>query len=529
MKKNLIFCLSVFLFTVVFISCKKKEVVYETSFPNATDTSGTLKDATNITMGVAIDETPTLTNSGYVNIVKREFDAATLSYSMKHGAVVQSDGSLNFTTADAMINACGPNVQIFGHTLGWHENQNASYLKTFSGIVAGTGPDLSINGGFESNLNNWGVWNGANATVSVGSGGNEVRTGTKSMKVVNAVADPANQWKTQIAGDLVTTNIGGSYKISYWIKAVAPGSVRLSTNTAGGGGPQYQGDQVIGTSWQNVSWNITANSPQTRVVFDMAAVATTYFVDDVTVQELSAVQIGPVVAQKLDIALNNFITGMVNHYKTRVRSWDVVNEIFANDGKIRNSTNTPATATDAFVWEEYLGRDFAFKAFTYANAADPTATLYINDYGLEYNPVKLDSLIAYVKELKTRGAKVDGIGTQMHMDYLTRHDGIDAMMQKLAATGLKIRISELDVKTNTLNASPYVQTPLDRFGQEEMYRYVINSYKKYIPAAQQGGITIWGLHDTSSWLYNNGKEFPLLFNGNFSKKSTYAAALSALK
>jgi endo-1,4-beta-xylanase len=526
MRKKLLFCLPVLLFALN--SCKKNEKSYNTNFPNATGTEGILKEATDIPLGVAIDYTPTLNDANYISLVKKEFDGVTFSYNMKHGSIVQNDGSLNFTAADAMLNNCG-SLEIFGHTLGWHENQNAGYLKNFSGIVAGTGPDLSLNGGFESNLNNWGVWNGANATVSVGVGGNEVRTGAKSMKVVNMVADPANQWKTQIAGDLLPTNIGSEYKISYWIKAVAPGSVRLSTNTAGGGGPQYQGDQNIGTDWQNVSWNIVANSPQTRVVFDMAAVATTYFVDDVTVQELSAVQAGPVVAQKLDIALNNFITGMINHYKSRVRAWDVVNEVIGNDGKLRNNTNTPATASDAFVWGEYLGRDFALKAFNYAKAADPTALLFINEYGLESNSVKLDSLINYVKELKAKGAKVDGIGTQMHIDFLTRHEGIDNMMQKLAATGLKIRISELDVKTNTLNASPYVLTPLDAYGQEQMYKYVINSYKKYIPKAQQHGITIWGVSDDKSWLYNGGKEFPLLFKADYSKKSTYAAVLAALK
>src|SRR5215207_7129523 len=93
-----------------------------------------------------------------------------------------------------------------------------------------------------------------------------------------------------------------------------------------------------------------------------------------------------------------------------------------------------------------MGRDYALKAFNYAKAADPNALLFINDYGLETNSQKLDSLIAFVAELKSKGAKVDGIGTQMHIATNTQLAGIDLMMQKLAATGLKIRISELDVR-----------------------------------------------------------------------------------
>ena len=65
--------------------------------------------------------------------------------------------------------------------------------------------------------------------------------------------------------------------------------------------------------------------------------------------------------------------------------------------------------------------------------------------------------------------------------------------------------------------------------QADMYRYVIKSYLQYIPKAQQAGITIWGLTDNTSWLYNNGSEFPLLYNANYSKKQAYSAVLQALK
>ena len=44
---------------------------------------------------------------------------------------------------------------------------------------------------------------------------------------------------------------------------------------------------------------------------------------------------------------------------------------------------------------------------------------------------------------------------------------------------------------------------------------------------QQTRATI--LKDYTSWVYNNGKDFPLLFNANYSKKSSYGATLNALK
>ena len=52
---------------------------------------------------------------------------------------------------------------------------------------------------------------------------------------------------------------------------------------------------------------------------------------------------------------------------------------------------------------------------------------------------KLDSLIAYVNELKSKGAQIDGIGTQMHIGLNTSQAGIENMFRKLAATGLKVQ------------------------------------------------------------------------------------------
>jgi endo-1,4-beta-xylanase len=540
MKNKLRFCLPVFLFALIFSSCKKDEKFYETVFPNATDTSGTLKDAADMPFGVAIDYDPTVTNATYMNVVKREFDGVTFSYNMKHGAIVQDDGSLNFSGADAMVAACGPNLEIFGHSLGWHENQNAGYLKKYAGLIASSGPELVTDGGFEqfsgSQLSNWAVYNSGNpsGTSSITASNTQVHSGSSAMKVVNPTGYGGDQWRVQVASNPINTTPGVSYAVSYWVKATGPnGSIRLSTqDNASPSAANYQGDVNIGTDWQLVTWSFTGGNgaTQTRIFFDMGRAANTYYVDDASVKGNVPANTDPVaVAKKLDTALNKFVTGMVTKYKSRVKSWDVINELFANDGTLRNNGNSANGANDLFVWSNYMGDDFALKAFKYAQLADPTANLFINDYGLENNPAKLDALVKYVTFLKGQGAKVDGIGTQMHIDFYARHDGIDNMMKKLAATGLKIRISELDVRTNLDNKSPYALTPLDAYGQEEMYRYVISSYKKYIPKAQQFGITVWGLHDTSSWLYKNGKDFPLLFNGNFSKKSSYAAAVAALK
>lgn len=427
----------------------------------------------------------------YAEIVRRDFDQVVFDYHMKHGAIVQNNGSYNFTNTDALVAAAGP-MDIFGHTLLWHSNQNAAYLKNFAGITVPAAAQSLANAGFElggGTLANWNTFNNQNgSTVAPTSVANEVRTGTRAMKVFANVGEPTNQWKVQVASDLFNTTVGTAYSVSYWVKAASgTGSIRLSTAVAGGGSAQYQGDQPISSSsFTQVIWSFTANSPQTRLVFDMGGAVNTYFIDDASVKEVISAPSGPQIAVKVDQALNEWITTIVNRYKAKVKAWDVVNEPFAdNPVAIRTNANTSTTNPDIFVWSNYLGRDAFLKAFNYAKAADPTADLYINDYNLESNPAKLDSLIALVNELKAKGAKIDGIGTQMHIGTSPTGfaTGVDNMMKKLGATGLKIRISELDVLTSP-SGKTFKAIEVD---QPAIYKNVIQSYLKHIPKAQQAG------------------------------------------
>lgn len=514
---------------LVLSACKKTPDVGILNTGDFGETNTPLKDAAEFPVGAAVSMTHFLNDAKYKEIVQRDFDAVTFEYQMKHGAIVQDNGTMNFTNTDALVAAVG-NLDIFGHTLGWHQNQNATYLKNFAGIVLPSATELLNNPGFENGLSGWSTFNSGNpagtSQITAGSGANEVRTGSGSMKVVNPTGYPGSQWRVQVSSSAFPTTPGKQYTISYWVKAAAAGgSIRLSTGPTSA---QYQGDQTIGTAWQLVSWTITANLTSTTFLFDMGQAANTYYIDDASVKEVIAAPSGSQVAVKVDQALNDFITAMVNRYKNKVKEWDVVNELFTDNGEIRTNGNTATTASDVFVWSNYLGRDYGLKAFQYAAAADPAATLYINDYGLENNPRKLDSLINYVAEIKGKGAKVDGIGTQMHVSWNTTYDGIDKMFQKLAATGLKIRISELDVKT-LLGSAAGKPTAQNMAYQANMVKYIVSSYMKHVPAAQRAGITIWGVTDNTGWLYNNGSEYALFYDKDYNKKPAYGAFLQGLK
>jgi endo-1,4-beta-xylanase len=90
--------------------------------------------------GVLVDD---FTETGLVySLVVSNFDEMTAGWQMKHGAVVQSDGSLDLSRVENFIStAKDAGITIYGHALCWHSNQNAEYLNSTIAptVIPGTG------------------------------------------------------------------------------------------------------------------------------------------------------------------------------------------------------------------------------------------------------------------------------------------------------------------------------------------------------------------------------------------------------
>lgn len=230
-------------------------------------------------------------------------------------------------------------------------------------------------------------------------------------------------------------------------------------------------------------------------------------------------------------AFKSWITAIVTRYKGKVTGWDVANEVVVDGtGDLRTSSNSSASGSDSYYWADYLGRSYIDSAFVWTNAADPAAKLFINDYNLEIDNRKLDSVIAIINALKTASIPIHGVGLQMHISINTNNAGIDAAFQKLAATGLLIHVSEMDIRINPSNTSPFSATSTLLDQQAAKFRYVAESYFRNIPLAQRYGITVWNLTDADSWIVAGGKQdAPTLFNGGYTIKPAYTEFIKGLQ
>jgi endo-1,4-beta-xylanase len=452
---------------------------------------------------------------------------------------------------------------VYGHVLLWHQQQNTVYLNAAAG-GSYVGPNIANNPGFEtwttatSAPDTWTYANGSTYFSQTTAAAN-VHSGSYALAVGGYGANGGSGWRVQLK-TTIPTIVGHKYTISFWAKGSTIGLTGGPGNpNIGGcywqgewdasGSVKYTGDQQItSTAWTKYDMKFdgstvtpAAATTSTAIQFDMGTIAIgeTVWLDDVVINDYTQDSIDAaanasnkiLVAARLDSVMQLWIQGnavapgIVTHYKGKIPAWDVANEVMTDAGVIRDNKNTSA-GNGIYVWTDILGKTGIVNAFKYAHAADPAAKLFINDYNLEASKAKTDSMVALVNYLKSKGAQVDGIGTQMHCSLSSSYAGIDYMFQQLAATGLLVKITELDVTMSASALDHTVGDPITLGYQANMYKYIISSYMKNVPAAQRYGITVWGVDDPDSW---RASQLPLLWDKNFAKKPAYSGFLQGLK
>jgi len=217
--------------------------------------------------------------------------------------------------------------------------------------------------------------------------------------------------------------------------------------------------------------------------------------------------------------LKTHIQTVVNHYKGKVAGWDVVNESFLDDGSLRPS-----------LWAAHIP-DYIAKSFQWAHEADPDALLFYNDYGQDGKPQKMKAILSMVTDLKQRMIPIHGLGLQMHINIDSKKAEIEEVIKLSTQTDLAIHFSELDIAVNPKNNSEYIYDELSQSKQTDLFLFIFKAYQA-IPSKQQYGITFWNVADKDSWLrgyFKRPKEYPLLFDDNYVKKSGYNTLLNNMK
>ena len=221
-------------------------------------------------------------------------------------------------------------------------------------------------------------------------------------------------------------------------------------------------------------------------------------------------------------SVKTYIQTVVSKYKGRIVSWDVANEIFADNGSLR------VDATIYKTFKDPIG--FYGRCFKYARSADPDVKLFYNDYDQVLNAAKRTAVFNMVDRFRKEGYPIDGIGDQFHTTTWTSKSTISSGLTDLASKGLLIHISELDIRVNQDKSNTYVFTTAEMQKQTDMYTAVVTAFES-LPQSQKFAITTWGITDKYTWLTGwwHPLEYPLLFDKVYAKKKAYEGFLSGLK
>ena len=329
----------------------------------------------------------------------------------------------------------------------------------------------------------------------------------------------------------------------------------------------------VTTDWKEVDVTTTCNGDNAkRLLLNIGKYAGTLYIDDFEVYYTKSSNGIPLTPKEksdiLTLAMNKWISGMMQATEGKVKAWDLINEAISGGGNVNGfyALQTEATSEhnpQDFYWQDYFtpemygpivekaARD-AYAAVEGTNPAD--LKLFINDYNLESdwdNNQKVKSLVYWIGVWEKKGkelgwnTKIDGIGSQMHISYYenpqtleSKKKAIQNMLKIMAETGKLVRISEIDmgyvdkdgkdVSTAQLEKLPIDERVAKEKAMAEHYKWIIEQYFKIVPVNQQYGICQWCLTDSpanSGW--RPGQPVGL-WNLNYQRKPAYGGFADGL-
>lgn len=239
--------------------------------------------------------------------------------------------------------------------------------------------------------------------------------------------------------------------------------------------------------------------------------------------------------------MKDHISTVMGRYRGRIHGWDVVNEAIGPDGQLRKSK-----------WLEIIGEDYIRKAFEYARQADPGAELYYNEYDYEIKP-KCAGVIRLIKDLQSKGVRLDGIGIQGHW-FLDSPgiEEIESYVSALSALGVRLMITEMDVSALPFYPvdSPLVElSSLDSETQKKLNPYpdvlpdsvekdLANRYAALFSLFHKhhekfSRVTFWAVHDGQSWRsyipIKGRTDYPMLFDRHCRPKPAFDAVAAMVQ
>ncbi|HAA04985.1 MAG TPA: hypothetical protein DCE18_16685 [Syntrophobacteraceae bacterium] len=211
------------------------------------------------------------------------------------------------------------------------------------------------------------------------------------------------------------------------------------------------------------------------------------------------------------------VTSLVKGFERDIRIWDVTNEA-VNHISWEEGTNPDfrqryheidlwrgIEVSGAFKREIPISEaaDWVEDSFRWAYAANPRATLIVNDYNQEYDPHVRRRYYDLIVELKRRGVPVSGLGLQVHPlnHWLWPHEMWETL-EMYRELDIPIHITELH--------QPSWEQEIEggfregKWSRETQANFMEQVYRQCFGHPSVVSINHWGLSDRGSWIKDGG-------------------------
>ncbi len=226
--------------------------------------------------------------------------------------------------------------------------------------------------------------------------------------------------------------------------------------------------------------------------------------------------------------IQEHIQSEVEHFGKKVYAWDVVNEPL-------DPSQPDCLAHGPFY--QVLGKSYIDIALKAARKYAPAGTkLFINDYSTA-DPNRLACLVKVVRDLKSRGIPIDGIGQETHnnINYpsiAAMKHAIDTIYENFPEIDQQITEYDESVYNGGDDTSNYGNTiPASVLAEQGwLYKQTFDLFRS--ESKKIKSVTIWGMADDDTWLDSfpvTRTDYPLPFDMQLQAKPAYWGIMNDTK
>lgn len=225
-------------------------------------------------------------------------------------------------------------------------------------------------------------------------------------------------------------------------------------------------------------------------------------------------------------AMFAYVDNIMENYGDKVQAWNVASNLIEDlFYSLKSSENM--VATDEFYPNDYLDENWVADVCKEIYSKKADAKLFYSEENMLTDAAKTEAAINYIKQWNEAGAKIEGIDVKLDVPYSSSSlaetkANIDILLAKLKASGLQVRLSDMNVYLADASGTVADQSKAtfeDYKGMAELYAYILNKAQDVL------GDKLYGVSFST---INQGATGVGLWS-NFNRLPTYVGVVNGLQ